>query len=539
MSLIKADTSTCNGIQPHPKLPIFITYGIDSTAKIWRATSPVDMNVDDSDIGRYMYQSKQARYQKSVVVDKWKKGFKGKDHDFSSYGKDFSFFPDEVSEEDDNSYQDHFLSLFMRSRPVSQDAPYIGNDLTNLRIVASQNYFACTRSVMKGLDEPVKSGIVAMKNRVSLIKLRHQADMLGLDFNSDTPWILKHKKLPLKRHGSTGVSGGGHPVISVVCLADLIPDNPSDWLPFDKLMANPPHPGGMHFNSKYEDYHLDLLADHSVPPISRQVCLDELCISGDVRMVNEDKGGVCNQLNTLQASGNPISQSAKSAYDPAQAWDILIQTVSLLRDAGNDALKASLPFAAARRYDKAINYCALAYIEFPVGTMEFLTKLNGTQVQNPSSRGYKFLWNDLLKLLIAVRLNLALVNLAPEINDARGAMALASLSLKELQPFATITGSVLTKNLAHARTNEPQTTYVEAKTLQAKAYFRLGSAQLVLSEYDEAVKSFEQCVASTKEANLTVDSGVLRKINEAKRCRKEKKEKQRKKFKLMFSSTNG
>ena len=36
VSLLKADKSTCNGIVPHPTLPIFITYGIESTAKLWR-----------------------------------------------------------------------------------------------------------------------------------------------------------------------------------------------------------------------------------------------------------------------------------------------------------------------------------------------------------------------------------------------------------------------------------------------------------------------------------------------------------------------
>ena len=257
---------------------------------------------------------------------------------------------------------------------------------------------------------------------------------------------------------------------------------------------------------------------------------DELHFTGNDETVDEVEGEVYKQLNTLQASGDRVSQSTKTAHDHAHAWEILIQTVSLLRDAGNDALKSSLPFVAARRYDKAITYCSLAYIEFPVGTVEFLKKPNGADS--------RFIWSDLLKLLIAVRLNLALVYLVPEINDARGSVTLASLALKEVKPFATKMGTVVTKNLAHARTDEPYTTYVEANTLQAKAYFRLGSAQLVLSEYDEAIKSFEQCVASTKEANMTVDSGVLRKINEAKRCRKEKKEKQRKKFKLMFSSSN-
>jgi hypothetical protein len=48
VSLLNADHSTCNGVIPHPTLPIFITYGIDSTAKLWRATIPISQNVDDS-----------------------------------------------------------------------------------------------------------------------------------------------------------------------------------------------------------------------------------------------------------------------------------------------------------------------------------------------------------------------------------------------------------------------------------------------------------------------------------------------------------
>ena len=40
-SLLRADNSICNGVVPHPTLPFFVTYGIDSTAKLWRATVPV------------------------------------------------------------------------------------------------------------------------------------------------------------------------------------------------------------------------------------------------------------------------------------------------------------------------------------------------------------------------------------------------------------------------------------------------------------------------------------------------------------------
>ena len=109
--------------------------------------------------------------------------------------------------------------------------------------------------------------------------------------------------------------------------------------------------------------------------------------------------------------------------------------------------------------------------------------------------------------------------------------------MKELKPFTAEKGVVLTgKKLAKKRMDEPHSTYIEAKTLQAKSFFRLGSSQLAMNEYDDAVKTLGQCVESTKEAGMTVDAGVLRKINEAKRCRKQKKERQRKKFKFMFSS---
>ena len=116
-------------------------------------------------------------------------------------------------------------------------------------------------------------------------------------------------------------------------------------------------------------------------------------------------------------------------------------------------------------------------------------------------------------------------------------MTQANLALKELKPFATEKGKVLTgKKLAKKRTDEPHETYTEAKALQGKAYFRLGSAQLALDEYDDAVKTFQNCQDSTKQAGLTLDASVTRKMNEAKRYRKEKKERQRKKFKFAFSS---
>jgi len=169
-----------------------------------------------------------------------------------------------------------------------------------------------------------------------------------------------------------------------------------------------------------------------------------------------------------------------------------------------------------------------------VGTVDFLAEHQFVIYENG---GYECRWNDLIKTLVMIRLNLAMCFLKEEINDTKGARTQANLSLKELKPFATEKGVVLTgKKLAKKRTDEPSKTYTESKALQAKAYFRLGSSQILLKEYDDAVKSFDLCVGSTKEAGKTVDAAVMRKINEAKRRRKEKKERQRKKFKFMFSS---
>jgi WD40 repeat protein len=58
VSLHGADSNTCNGVIPHPYLPFFITYGIDSTAKLWRAAHPVDPKVDNSSSGQVKASAK-------------------------------------------------------------------------------------------------------------------------------------------------------------------------------------------------------------------------------------------------------------------------------------------------------------------------------------------------------------------------------------------------------------------------------------------------------------------------------------------------
>lgn len=414
-------------------------------------------------------------------------------------------------------------------------------------------------------DQPVKSGLALLKSRVSLIKLRHQADSLGLEFNSDMPWIMKPRERLIGNCSVNEGDGetGGSKFVSYGCLADLIPNSPSDWLPFDALLANPPLKGGVPgiFNKMYKQYCLEEFSDRSVASVSRAYPIQSEVTDGDA---DDDRDNVTavDGLHREASQELQTDEQERGGYDAPQAWDVLYQTVMLLKEAGNEALKASLPFLAARRYDKAINYCSAAYLDFPVGNLDFLAE---HQYVLSNNSGHECRWNELLRALIMIRLNLAMCylkdvsKLCPgksyihrpisfychllilniqDIKDIKGSISQANQSIKELKPFATERGVVLTgTKLTKKRTDEPVDTYHQAKALQAKAYYRLGSARIAQHDYEAAVKTFELCVESTKEAGMVVDAAIMKKINEAKRCRKEEERQRRKKFKFMFSSS--
>lgn len=475
--------------------------------------------MDDTDLGRFRY-SQKVKYEKSIVTEKWKKARKGKEVDLED--DDLSFFPDETST-DDNDDEDHFLGIFVRSR-FSSEPPYIGNDLMELCSQLEKNYFTCARYGGMGDDEPVRSGLAGFRRRVALIKLRNQADRLGLHFNSKIPWLLKAKD-----HFEEEIDNGMDDLISYGCLADLVPDRPSSWIPFDDLMASPPSRSGMRFNKAYDLYHHDIITDYSVPPSHRGMITNQM---QSTTVFDELDAEAAKQPNTLQANEDLVNTNEDEGRS-MRAWDVLYQTVALLKDAGNAALKASLPHLAARRYDKAITYCAIAYLRFPMGNAVFLAE---HQYMLSRNGGYEVRWTALVKTLISTRLNLSMCLLRDEIFDPKGAAFQAEQALDELRPFVDDKGVVLTgsKKLTKKRVDEPIRTYTEAKALQAKAYFRLGSAKLLLKEYDEAVLSFEGCIKSTGEAGMPADANTLRKLNDARRRYLEKKERHRKKFKLAF-----
>ena len=533
VSFIKADNHTCNGIVPHPSLPYFITYGIDSTAKLWRATVPVDNEVDDSDLGRFKY-SRETEYEKSIVVSKWRDARRGKPIDLED--EDVSFLPDEIADDDDDLDDEiGMMGIFLRQR-YTNSLPYIGNNLMNLNSRLKKNYFTCCRSVGMGEVEPVKSGISSLRQRVALMKSRFQADRLGLEWNSRTPWLMKPRERILEQGQKEGKSSTD--MISYGALADLIPDDPSSWIPFERLMTNPPEAGGSPFNvERYERFFLESLADNSITLVARANQINVLDESSEHPLeatVDSLDAKCASQKHSIQSNESLAESSEGESYSHTQAWDILYQTVSLLKEAGNEALKSSQPLLAAQRYDKAINYCSIAYLDFSVGNSLFLAEHQYFITKNG---GFECRWGPLLKQLIMIRLNLSMCFLKEELKDTNEALSQANLSLRALRPFATEKGVVLTgKKLSKKRKDEPHETFKEAKTLQAKAYFRLGSAQLAAADFEEAINSFDKSAKCSKEADLQVEAAVVRKLNEAKRRRKEKKEKERKKFKFMFSS---
>ena len=107
--------------------------------------------------------------------------------------------------------------------------------------------------------------------------------------------------------------------------------------------------------------------------------------------------------------------------------------------------------------------------------------------------------------------------------DAYLAAKQSELGLQALAPFCVAPGQVRCgKGLAQVKNvEEPKDTYVEACKLQAKAYFRLGSAQTLLKHHKKAVQSFERSLKSSEKAKTQPDKLVEKRLLEAKRKAKQ------------------
>jgi tetratricopeptide (TPR) repeat protein len=157
-------------------------------------------------------------------------------------------------------------------------------------------------------------------------------------------------------------------------------------------------------------------------------------------------------------------------------------------------------------------------------------------------------WSPLLNILITSRLNLALLLLRPSFLQPQLAAGQARAALRLLEPFSIEPGKVIErrdgKENVILSSNEPGSTYEEAKALQAKAYYRLGSAELEAGDYASAVKMFDASLRSSSESgngdrkDAKPDALTVKRLQEAKRKLRASKKRERAKYeRALFPSS--
>jgi hypothetical protein len=392
-----------------------------------------------------------------------------------------------------------FRSLFHQN-PFNPGSDAICNDLKNLPEVVRFNYHEAVTSEIEDDEAPVKCGLNELHRRVGGIRLCHQAQQIGLKITDyDKPWDLEPIHLADSSDGDT----------SNLSSMALIPQYPGDWLPYDGIFTNKSDIGGRALNKQdYDDFYFSRYTYHSLP----------------FQDAVTDK-----EPSDEEVSDN--SDTDEEHYDASKAWDVLFDIIKKLKEEGNKALKEGLVHFAARHYDKAIVYCAVAFMEYPQSNLDFVTSHQKLLSKNA---GHSVRWTALLKTFISTRLNLSMTLLKKEISDPGAAYTQAFLALKDLLPFCTALGVVLTGEKCHTiRENEPIETFKQAKELQVKAYFRLGSAKLQSGDPNLAMQNFDKCLSATKEIHpdAAPDKMVLHRLAEAKRLSAKQNKRRRKKFK--------
>jgi tetratricopeptide (TPR) repeat protein len=560
VSFWKADNSTCNGVIPHPTLPFFLTYGIDSTAKLWRSTVPVDSSVDDSAVGRRRHCRKE-EYEMSPTVRGWGE-VKAVLNNFDrreSGMEQSEVFPDHIPSTKIVFRRGRLSQTWLRDSPLKDRGgrSKIGNDLHNLPQTLKENLYACLRSLYDDDDVPVESGLEELKHRVSLIRLRHQADRLGLTWSPSLPWVMEGRTTVATKEATLMDAPEDHRVDP----ADLVPDCPSDWIPYDSHASSDPFDFRNCFNrERYGDFFQDRYRSLDERNALGSFCDDDIqrCVDrngddvGDALQGGEQEAGAGDIILQVQNDDfdaglvarddkdhdatvkakddeddpmkvgdekDVLDSKRGSGHEDAansRVYDVLLETMTTLKEGGNAALKEGNLDLAAHRYDKSIQYAAMFFMR---------TTLQDLQ----ASMG----WNPLLKTLIVTRLNLALLLLKPRFGEAQASANQAKLALEELSPFLGSSGP--SKCCAHSETRE-------IMNLASKAYFRLGSAHHDMGDYGNAAESFESSIKTMNllgDPNVKPDSLVLRRLAEAKRENFKNRARMRKKFKLSFGGGSG
>jgi tetratricopeptide (TPR) repeat protein len=508
-----ADNSTCNGVIPHPSLPVFVTYGIDSTAKLWRSTIPVDRDVDDSAVGRRRHFS-ECPYEMSPTTRNWE--------EVNSVLNNLDLRDGGIEETDVYPDQIPSTRILMRRGRLTPGVPRIGNDLQNLRQTLKENLYTCLRSLYEDDDVPVESGIEELKQRVSAIRLRYQADCLGLKWSLSVPWALESQRTVTSNEARLKDRAEDHDVDP----ADLVPDFPSDWIPYDPDLSSDPFDFCHFFNL---DEYLPFYANrypclsensgislknlgHNVPESQT----DEETTSSNGKKGCKGKVETSGNVQRETDSEEEVSEdgSKPKCAESLQLEKILLETMTTLKEGGNRALKAGRYDVAASRYDKAIQYGSVFYMKNFAGT------LGGMR--------------PILRTLVVSRLNMSHLLLKPHFSELQVAERQAKLALKDLEGLTEIITHIDDISAQNDATDD-------ILRLQAKAFFRMGSAQLEMGDYSNAIKAFEESIECTGKLSGTdskPDQLVVRRLTEAKREQAKRKKRQRKKFKLAFTSSS-
>jgi hypothetical protein len=527
VSFLGADTVTCNGVIPHPSLPVFVTYGIDSTAKLWRGTGPVDCKVDDSPAGRAKCSEEQ-RYEMSPICASWN-GVQCLLRRFG--GNKGNFLPDYVASTEEISDRDSFASS--RKRGIDgYDSPPVGNTMRALPFVLRQNRFQCYRAIHQNRECPVES-VLDFDHRVSVIRSRNQADRLGLPWNANVPWLLK----PVESKYTKKI----HP-------ADLVLDNPSDWIEYDGEMVLAPVPSRSSFfpehysGDKHDDdftflaeRYTDLTVLEATPPVS--LSREHITLSRE-HVWLENRGSSKDDEKPWLVLGESESSIPGGVEFKTRSRRYFYETARLLKEGGNKAMNAGSLNLAARRYDKAIQYCAVAFMRYEAGRgLSHLTKGHCIDDSSTEASQHRIVvWSPLLKVLITSHLNMALLLLKPEFKQTSRASDQAKAALLLLAPFSHEKGKVIVTRENNEKVivkdSEPRETFKEAKLLQSKAFFRLGCAELELGHCKPAICVFEESMkaSSANKPGCKPDSLVVRRLREAKIKLKSKKQRDRKRF---------
>jgi tetratricopeptide (TPR) repeat protein len=437
-----------------------------------------------------------------------------------------AIMPDFVASSEEIAGSGRFSS--QTGRGINGDnSPKIGNALRNLPMLLRQNRYECYRALHDSRTVPIEQPLEQFTHRVSLHRLRLQADRLGVKWNALVPWAFSVPE--------------GH----FIHPADLVPDSPSDWILFDKQMNENPLDVQMNVNLKdYED-----VLQRSFPDNPAFFDRPEGELINKIPWLTEKQQSIEEPNN--KSHGAPADGACSSPFD-LKSRKLLYETALLLKEGGNQAVKEGSLNAAARRYDKAIQYCGVAFMQYHEGMTDLKHLTIGHHIEAAALKSGEqvrpsnvvAIWSPLLRVLITSRLNMSLLLLKSEFALPSRAADQARAALKLLFPFTRHEGKIIVilsrggdKKKEHVVSDkEPAETYKEAKSLQAKAYFRLGSAELNMGDYSAAIKSFE---ASLKSSSVTSpdskpDSLLMRRLQEAKQRRKAKKKRDRKKFQKLM-----